>query len=139
MPEYERLRFNCQVCGLPQFDWDEMKNYLPEVTLNGLKAIGIGYGVKAALDAWLDAGNAIVSDQPRWETGCVFGSSVGDTEVVKKVIAKGRSKKAGFPYRGTDHEQWGDRLYLGTIGIGQPDHHQFCGLRHGNAGYPDGL
>jgi 3-oxoacyl-(acyl-carrier-protein) synthase len=98
MPEYERLRFNCQVGGLPQFDWEELKNYLPEVTLNGLKAIGIGYGVKAALDAWMDAGNAIVSDQPRWDTGCVFGSSVGDTEVVKKVIAKvdgGEAKKLG--------------------------------------------
>ncbi|HEY4336975.1 MAG TPA: beta-ketoacyl-[acyl-carrier-protein] synthase family protein [Puia sp.] len=98
MPEYERLRFNCQVAGLPEFEWDELKNYLPEVTLNGLRAIGIGYGVKAALDAWMDAGNAIVSDQPHWETGCVFGSSVGDTEVVKKVIAKvdgGEAKKLG--------------------------------------------
>jgi 3-oxoacyl-(acyl-carrier-protein) synthase len=98
MPEYERLRFNCQVSGQPQFPWDELKNYLPEVTMNGLKAIGIGYGVRAALDAWTDAGNAIVSDLPRWETGCVFGSSVGDTEVVKKVITKvdaGEAKKLG--------------------------------------------
>ena len=98
MPEYERLRFNCQVSGLPQFDWDELRNYLPEVTLNGLKAIGIGYGVKAALDAWMDAGNSITTDQPRWETGCVFGSSVGDTDVVKKVITKvdaGEARKLG--------------------------------------------
>jgi 3-oxoacyl-(acyl-carrier-protein) synthase len=98
MPEYERLRFNCQVSGLPQFEWEELRNYLPEVTLNGLKAIGIGYGVKAALDAWTDAGNPIASDQPRWETGCVFGSSVGDTEVVKKVITRvdaGEAKKLG--------------------------------------------
>src|SRR5450432_1820103 len=98
MPEYERLRFNCQVGGLPQFEWEELRNYLPEVTLNGLKAIGIGYGVKAALDAWTDAGNSIVSDQPRWETGCIFGSSVGDTEVVKKVINKvdaGEARKLG--------------------------------------------
>lgn len=98
MPEYERLRFNCQVSGLPQFEWDELRNYLPEVTLNGLRAIGIGYGVKAALDAWTDAGNGIGSDQPRWETGCIFGSSVGDTEVVKKVITKvdgGEARKLG--------------------------------------------
>lgn len=98
MPEYERLRFNCQVSGLPQFEWDELKDYLPEVTMNGLKAIGIGYGVRAALDAWADAGNSIGSDQPRWETGCIFGSSVGDTEVVKKVIHKvdaGEARKLG--------------------------------------------
>src|ERR1700733_14337342 len=98
MPEYERLRFNCQVSGLPRFEWEELKNYLPEVTMNGLKAIGIGYGVKAALDAWADAGNSIGTDQPRWDTGCVFGSSVGDTEVVKKVIHKvdnGEARKLG--------------------------------------------
>lgn len=98
VPEYERLRFNCQVCGVPSFDWDELKNYLPEVALNGLKATGIGYAVKAALDAWMDAGNPIVSEQPRWETGIVFGSSVGDTEVVKKVITRvdaGEAKKLG--------------------------------------------
>ena len=98
VPEYERLRFNCQVSGQPEFDLEVLKDYLPDVTLNGLKAIGIGYGVKAALDAWMDAGNPIVSDQPRWDTGCVFGSSVGDTEVVKKVIGKvdgGEAKKLG--------------------------------------------
>ena len=98
VPEYERLRFNCQVSGQPEFDLEELRDYLPEVTLNGLKAIGIGYGVKAALDAWTDSGNAVLSDQPRWDTGCVFGSSVGDTEVVKKVIGKvdsGEAKKLG--------------------------------------------
>jgi 3-oxoacyl-(acyl-carrier-protein) synthase len=98
MPEYERLHFNCQVTGMPQFDWEGLKAYVPEVTFNGLKAIGIGYGIKAALDAWMDAGNPILSEGPRWETGCVFGSSVGDTEVVKKVIARvdaGEAKKLG--------------------------------------------
>jgi 3-oxoacyl-(acyl-carrier-protein) synthase len=66
--------------------------------LYGLKSINIGYGVKAALDAWNDAGNKTDNDQPHWETGCVFGSSVGDTGVVKTVINRvdaRESKKLG--------------------------------------------
>jgi len=98
IPEYERLNFNCQVTGLPPFEWDQLKNYVSEVSFNGLKAIGIGYGIKAALDAWKDAGNSIMSEEPHWETGCVFGNSVGDSEVIKSVIARvdaGEAKKIG--------------------------------------------
>lgn len=98
MPEYEQLNFNCQVTGLPEFELSHIKNYIPEVALNGLKAISIGYGIKAALDAWADAGDTADSPQPRWETGCIFGSSVGDTAVVKNVINRvdaRESKKLG--------------------------------------------
>ncbi|MHA4810375.1 beta-ketoacyl-[acyl-carrier-protein] synthase family protein [Flavitalea flava] len=94
MPEYEELNYNCQVAGLPQFEWEQIRNYVSEVTYNGLKAINIAYGVKAALDAWTDAGNSPDSDQPRWETGCVFGSSVGDTGVVKTVINRVDAKES---------------------------------------------
>ncbi len=94
VPQYEELRFNCQVAGQPVFEWDQLKNYIPETTFHGLKAIGIGYGIKAALDAWTDAGISIDSELPRWETGCIFGSSVGDTEVVKNVITKVDGKEA---------------------------------------------
>jgi 3-oxoacyl-(acyl-carrier-protein) synthase len=98
MPEYKRLNFNCQVTGMPHFDMDQLRAYLSEVTLNGLKAIGIGYGVKAALDAWTDSGSPVDADEPRWETGCVFGSSVGEPEVVKRVITRvdaGEARKLG--------------------------------------------
>lgn len=94
MPQYEHLHYNCQVAGHPQFEWDQLKNYISEVSFNGLKAIGIGYGVKAALDAWMDAGNIIDTDLPRWETGCVFGNSVGETEVVKTVIDRVNAKES---------------------------------------------
>ena len=94
MPEYERLKFNCQVTGMPRFEWDQLKNYVSEVTFNGLKAVGIGYGIKAALDAWTDAGNSIINEEPQWETGCVFGNSVGDSEVIKNVIARVDAKEA---------------------------------------------
>jgi 3-oxoacyl-(acyl-carrier-protein) synthase len=94
IPDYERLKFNCQVTGLPPFEWDQLRNYVSEVSFNGLKAIGIGYGIKAALDAWTDAGNAIISEEAQWETGCVFGNSVGDSELIKNVIAQVDAKEA---------------------------------------------
>ena len=32
VPKYEELRFNCQVAGIPEFNWEDLRNYLPEVT-----------------------------------------------------------------------------------------------------------
>ncbi len=94
IPEYETLKYNCQVAGEPNFEWNELKNYLPEVTFHGLKSIGVGYAIKATLDAWMDAGNETNTKETRWETGCIFGSSVADTNVIKKVIALVDNKEA---------------------------------------------
>jgi 3-oxoacyl-(acyl-carrier-protein) synthase len=98
IPHYEELKFNCQVSGLPEFEWDQLKNYITETSLYGLKGKGIAFGIKAALDAWMDAGNAIVSEETLWETGCIFGSSVADTDVIKNAITRvdaRESKKLG--------------------------------------------
>lgn len=98
VPEYEDLKFNCQVSGTPEFEWDQLRNYITETSLYGLKGKGIAYGIKAALDAWTDAGNEIVREDTLWETGCVFGSSVADTDVIKNAITRvdaHESKKLG--------------------------------------------
>lgn len=98
VPEYEDLKFNCQVAGIPVFEWEALHNYISETSLYGLKGKGIAYGIKAALDAWMDAGNPIVTDETLWETGCVFGSSVADTDVIKNAINRvdaRESKKLG--------------------------------------------
>jgi len=55
----------------------------------------------AALDAWRDAGNIVGGSggETLWETGCVFGSSASECEVVKKIISRvdaGEAKKAGL-------------------------------------------
>jgi len=94
IPKYEELKFNCQVAGIPQFDWEDLRNYLPEVTFHGLRSIGIGYGVKAALDAWTDAGYTIGNDKTLWDTGCVFGSSVADTDVIRNAIERVDAKES---------------------------------------------
>ena len=94
-PQYEALKFNCQVSGVPVFEWDHLKNYVTEVTFHGLKGQGIGYAIKAALDAWNDAGNTLDTENDTdWNTGCVFGNSVSDTVVIKNIIARVDAKEA---------------------------------------------
>ncbi len=94
VPLYEELKFNCQVSGMPEFEWDQLKNYITETSLYGLKGKGIAFGIKAALDAWMDAGNQIVSEETLWETGCIFGSSVADTDVIKNAITRVDAKES---------------------------------------------
>ena len=94
IPRYHDLNFSCQVAGTPDFDWESLKNYISEVTYHGLKGTNIGYGLVAAMDAWADSGMPYETDGPRWETGCVFGNSIADTEAMKNVIAKVDNKEA---------------------------------------------
>jgi 3-oxoacyl-(acyl-carrier-protein) synthase len=93
MPHYRELNFSCQVAGMPDFKWESLANYISEVTLHGLKGTNIGYGLVAALDAWADSGMSYETDEPRWETGCVFGNSIADTEAMKNVINRVDNKE----------------------------------------------
>lgn len=88
MPRFKELNFLCQVVGQPDFEWDCLKDYVPEVTFHGLRGISIGYAIKAAADAWTDAGNLLENAGTLWNTGCVFGNSVSDTEINKSVISR---------------------------------------------------
>jgi len=94
IPQYEELKFNCQVSGVPAFEWEQLRNYITETSLYGLKGKGIAYGLIAALDAWMDAGNEIVSEDTLWDTGCIFGSSVADTDVIKYAITRVDAKES---------------------------------------------
>jgi 3-oxoacyl-(acyl-carrier-protein) synthase len=88
VPKYEDLHMSCHVAGIPEFEWDNLKSYISEVSFHGLKGTNIAYGITAALDAWADAGLPYDTDEPRWETGCVFGNSAPDSEATKNVINK---------------------------------------------------
>ena len=104
-PSYKDLHFNCQVAGIPHFEWDQLKRYVSEITFHGLQGHALGYGIRAALDAWTDAGyilggggNSPGAAETLWDTGCVFGSSVAEVDVVKKIIGRvdaGEAKKLG--------------------------------------------
>jgi 3-oxoacyl-(acyl-carrier-protein) synthase len=94
VPLYEELHMSCQVAGQPAFEWDSLKKYISEVTFHGLKGTNIGYGITAAMDAWIDSGMQLDTDEPRWETGCVFGNSTPDAEAMKIVITRVDNKEA---------------------------------------------
>jgi 3-oxoacyl-[acyl-carrier-protein] synthase II len=94
MPLYKELKFNCQLAGVPDFEWESLKNYISEVTFHGLKSSSIGYGLVAALDAWSDSGMAYDTSEPHWDTGCVFGNSIADTDAMKDVISLVDNKEA---------------------------------------------
>lgn len=93
-PEFEELKFNCQVGGFPQFEIEQLSGYISDTSLYGLKGKGIAYGIRAALDAWVDAGNEIAGEDTLWDTGCVFGSSVADTDVIKMAINRVDAKES---------------------------------------------
>jgi 3-oxoacyl-[acyl-carrier-protein] synthase II len=94
VPHYRELNFNCQVAGLPDFEWNTLSDYISDVTMHGLKGTNIAYGLVAALDAWADSGISCETDEPRWETGCVFGNSIADTAAMKNVIIRVDNKEA---------------------------------------------
>ena len=94
MPRYQELNFSCHLAGMPDFNWESLRNYISDVTFHGLKGTNIGYGLAAALDAWADSGMSYETDEPRWETGCVFGNSIADTEAMKNVISRVDNKEA---------------------------------------------
>jgi len=94
VPLYQELNMSCQVAGMPPFEWDNLKNYISDVTFYGLKGTNIGYGLMAAMDAWADSGMPYDCDEPRWETGCVFGNSAPDTLAMKNVINKVDNKES---------------------------------------------
>ena len=98
VPQYEALKFNCQVAGIPQFEWDILKNYVSEVTYHGLQGQAIAYGLMAAVDAWKDAGHTGAGEEALWDAGCVFGSSVAGVETVKRIFNRvdaGEARKLG--------------------------------------------
>jgi 3-oxoacyl-[acyl-carrier-protein] synthase II len=94
VPLYQELNLSCQVAGRPEFEWESLRKYISEVSFHGLKGTNIGYGLTAALDAWTDAGLPFDTDEPRWETGCVFGNSTPDSEAMKIVISRVDNKEA---------------------------------------------
>ena len=65
MPLYKELNFSCQLAGMPDFVWDDLRNYISDVTLHGLKGSNIAFGLTAALDAWSDSGMGYETDEPR--------------------------------------------------------------------------
>ena len=93
-PLFKELQFNCQVWGQPDFGLEDIKHLMSETVWNGLKGMAIAYAIKVAAEAWTDAGFDMSTEEPRWDTGCIFGSSVADFHLLKRVIEQVEKKEA---------------------------------------------
>lgn len=88
-PELERLQFSCQISGKPELSTELIGNYFTELELRNFNASGILYGVIAGLDAWKDAGLAILeNEEPDWDSGTIFGTGTSGIEKFRESIYK---------------------------------------------------
>ncbi|PKB18604.1 beta-ketoacyl synthase [Flavobacterium sp. 5] len=87
--ELERLKFSCQIAGMPNVSTELALQYFTELELKNFNSSGILYGVIAGIDAWKDAGLSIEHfDEPDWDSGTVFGSGTSGIDKFRESIYK---------------------------------------------------
>ncbi|MFQ5650916.1 MAG: beta-ketoacyl-[acyl-carrier-protein] synthase family protein [bacterium] len=83
IPELERLKFGCQVAGVPP-DLDEISaRYFTEEQLLAMNS-SIKYACIAAIDAWRDGGFEVPHQDSdvNWETGAIVGTGIGGMDTI---------------------------------------------------------
>jgi 3-oxoacyl-(acyl-carrier-protein) synthase len=87
--ELERLKFSCQIAGMPNISNELMLEYFTELELRNFNSSGILYGVIAGIDAWKDAGLSIDQlEEPDWDSGIIFGTGSSGIEKLRESIYK---------------------------------------------------
>jgi 3-oxoacyl-(acyl-carrier-protein) synthase len=87
--DLERLQFSCQISGTPEISKVLSLQYFTELELRNFNSSGILYGVIAGMDAWKDAGLAILgNEQPDWESGTIFGTGTSGIDKFRESIYK---------------------------------------------------
>jgi 3-oxoacyl-(acyl-carrier-protein) synthase len=87
--ELERLKFSCQIAGMPDVSNELAVQYFTELELRNFNASGILYGVIAGVDAWKDAGLSLdMMNEPDWDSGTIFGSGTSGIEKFRESIYK---------------------------------------------------
>jgi 3-oxoacyl-(acyl-carrier-protein) synthase len=87
--ELERLKFSCQIAGIPDISTELALQYFKELELKNFNSSGILYGVIAGIDAWKDAGLSIErSEEPDWDSGTVFGAGTSGIDKFRESIYK---------------------------------------------------
>lgn len=88
-PQLVELAFSCQIAGKPEIDDTLAAQYLTELELRGFNSTGILYGIIAGMDAWKDAGLAILqNEEPDWQSGTIFGAGTSGIEKFREAIHK---------------------------------------------------
>lgn len=87
--ELERLKFSCQIAGMPDVSTELALQYFTELELKNFNSSGILYGVIAGIDAWKDAGLLMEKfDEPDWDSGTIFGSGTSGIDKFRESIYK---------------------------------------------------
>lgn len=87
--ELERLKFSCQIAGMPNITTELSLNYFTELELRSFNSTGILYGIIAGIDAWKDAGLSIERmDEPDWDSGTIFGTGTSGIDKFRESIYK---------------------------------------------------
>lgn len=87
-PELAKLKFSCQIGGIPPVTGDIKAHYFTELQLKQLSSSGILYGVMAGVEAWQNAGLALAGEEPDWESGIVFGTGMLGVDKFREAIYK---------------------------------------------------
>ena len=87
--ELERLKFSCQIAGMPDISTELALKYFTELELKNFDSTGILYGVIAGIDAWKDAGLPIETlEEPDWNSGTIFGAGTSGISKFRESIYK---------------------------------------------------
>src|SRR6187402_770577 len=87
--ELEKLKFSCQIAGMPDVSTEKAMQYFTELELKNFNATGILYGVIAGIDAWKDASLSMeIQNEPDWDSGTIFGAGSSGIDKLRESIYK---------------------------------------------------
>ncbi|PHQ30197.1 beta-ketoacyl-[acyl-carrier-protein] synthase family protein [Leeuwenhoekiella nanhaiensis] len=96
--ELEKLKFSCQIGGMPLISEAVKSNYFTPLQLRNFNAAGILYGVAAGVEAWRDAGLEISDEQCDFDSGTIFGVGTLGVDKYRESIYKvdeGNTRRLG--------------------------------------------
>ncbi|MEM9931745.1 MAG: beta-ketoacyl synthase N-terminal-like domain-containing protein, partial [Bacteroidota bacterium] len=94
----KELKFSCQIGGWPEVPEELKTQYLTPLQLRNFLSSAILYGCMAGIDAWRDAGLSVATDEPRWDTGMVFGAGNSSVDKMREAAYRldaGKVKRLG--------------------------------------------
>lgn len=89
IPELEKLKFGCQVAGVPQNIDEICEHYFSSDQLLAMNS-SIRYAAIAAVDAWRDAGFEVPdhdSEEVHWDSGAIIGTGIGGMDTIVQKVA----------------------------------------------------
>lgn len=96
--ELKSMNFSCCIGGIPEVSEELKLKYLSPLQLKNFNSSGILYACMAGVDAWHDAGLSFATDEPDWDSGCVFGTGISGVEKMRESTYKldgGKVKRLG--------------------------------------------